>query len=503
MKRSKLKLISISLFILVLVSSIFIFTGCPSKPKVYKITVLYMNDTHAHYVPYKPGNSPDETVGGFARAMTVIRKTRKSNLVSKRETILLHAGDVSAGTLYSTIFRGRMGQKLISKMKFDAMVVGNHEFDYGYHLLKKFKLESDLKILSANIVDEDGKKQFKEFFIKRFEGKDLQIIIFGLTTPTTVYTTHPKNVRGLKFLDPIETANKVLNQFHEEDLIIALTHLGVEDDKKLAESCPKIDLIVGGHSHTKIEQPLKINKTLICQAGAYAEFIGKLDIDVENGQIIKYNGELIRLTEEFEEDEKIANLIEKFKKKVDVRFEKKVAESKVFLDGEKKSVRSKETNLGKLICKIMRINVRADIALMNGGGIRASIQKGDIKLKDIYSVLPFDSTLVTINLKGKYLLEVLQRSADLKPGDGGKLHTYGITYTNKKGKIEILKIRKEPFDPEKNYKIALNNFIAEGGDGYTIFQEKGEDFVDTGLIIRDALIHYIRKRKVLTEEHLK
>ncbi len=396
-----------------------------------------------------------------------------------------------------------MGQKLLTKMKFDAMVVGNHEFDYGYHLLKKFNLESDFRILSANIVDKEGRKPFKEFFIKRFEGKDLQIVIFGLTTPSTVYTTHPKNVRSLKFLDPIETANKVLNQFHEEDLIIALTHLGVEDDKKLAEACPKIDLIVGGHSHTKIEQPLKINKTLICQAGAYAEFVGKIDIDVENGQIIKFNGELIRLTEEFEEDEKIASLIEKFKKKVDIRFEKKVAESKVFLDGEKGSVRSKETNLGKLICKVMRINVTADLALMNGGGIRASIQKGDIKLKDIYTVLPFDSTLVTINLKGKYLLEALQRSADLKSGDGGKLHTSGITYTNKKGKIEISMIRKEKFDPEKNYKIALPNFIAEGGDGYVIFQEKGEDFVDTGLIIRDALIDYIKKRKVLTEEHLK
>ncbi|MDD3627711.1 MAG: 5'-nucleotidase C-terminal domain-containing protein [bacterium] len=502
MKRYRSKGIILLSILLILCISI-LFIGCPKKSKPIKLTILHMNDTHAHYLPDKVDSETEETVGGFSRAMTVIRNVWKSNLVSGRQTLLLHAGDLSSGTMYSTVYRGTMGIKLLNKMKFDAMTIGNHEFDYGFQTLLNLQLQADFKMLSANILNDKGKHPFQEYWIKRFEGKDLQIVIFGLTTPTTPVTTHPANVKGFTFLDPIETSKKLLDKFSDEDLVIALTHLGVDVDKKLAEACPKIDLIIGGHSHTILKQPLKVNQTIICQAGYYSQYVGQIDIDVEKGKIIKYDGKLYHLTEEYPDDEKLQKTIDNFTRRLEKKFEEPIATTKIFLDGERDSVRSKETNLGKLICKVMVASTDSEVALMNGGGIRTSINEGEIKLKDVYNTLPFDNNLILIELKGEDLVAVLQRSNDLKPGDGGKLHTFGIEYNVKDGKVNITKIRNEDFNSERFYKIALPDFLAAGGDGYSIFPERAQNTINTGAILRDSVISYLKRNKEITEELLK
>lgn len=501
MKNLRKRIFKLSVLLLILTIT-FLFIGCPRKPKTLKLTILYLNDTHAYYAPHKVENVGDK-IGGFARVMTIIRNVRKENSVNDRETLVLHAGDLYSGTLYSTLFRGMMGIRLMNKLKVDAMAIGNHEFDYGKRQFDNLILYSEFEILSNNIVDENGDLAYRGYVVKKFPRNSTKVVIFGLTTPSTKYTTHPNNVKEFTFVDPIKSANDLLSKFSEEDLIIALTHLGIEDDKKLAANCPKIDVIIGGHSHTRIDQPLKVNKTLICQAGAYCEYLGHLDVEVDNGEIINYQGELYHLDEKYEEANDVKKMIGNWDSRINKRFKIDIAKSEVFWDGEKESVRSKETNLGKLISKIMIVNTGADLAIMNGGGIRASIPPGPITVKMVYNVIPFDNTIYTIKLKGEYIQNLLQRSNDLKDGDGGKLHTWGVAYKVKDGKVVIERINNSKFDPEKVYTVALSDFIMDGGDGYTIFKEKGTDPLDTKQVLRDTVLYFFRGKKIITEKLIK
>ena len=328
-------------------------------------------------------------------------------------------------------------------------------------------------------------------------------MIFGLTTTDTPTTTHPDNVKGLVFDDPIATAKGILDRVSEKDLVIALTHIGVDEDKKLAEACPKLAVIVGAHSHWAIFDPLKVNQTIISQAGAYARYVGKLDLDVVDGKITNYKGELIELTSAIKEDQEIAAIIAEYKAQLDASLSKVIGKTEVFLEGTRRSVRSgKETNLGRLIAYEMAVNSRSDVAILNGGAIRGSIKEGDITLNDAYTVLPFPDTVVKMNLSGEDIIAVLQRGAELEPGSGGKLQTFGLTYSIDGDKVRIDTIRGQPFDPGKIYSVATNDFLAAGGDGYTILKEKGKNLYNSGLMLSDLLINYVSEKKVITQQLL-
>ena len=206
-----------------------------------------MNDPHSHYLPDQDRNTK-ELIGGFARAQAVITEVLAENKAQGRETLLLMAGDLLMGTPFSTTFKGRLGAELLNKMKFDAMVVGNHEFDYGLrNLLFNVRPMMQFPLLSANVRSECGEYIFKRSLWKRFPGSKTKAVILGLTTSDTPATTHPKNVQGLRFDDPVKTARSFLTSVNKQDLVIALTHIGFDQDKKLAQLCPRINVIIGGH----------------------------------------------------------------------------------------------------------------------------------------------------------------------------------------------------------------------------------------------------------------
>jgi 5'-nucleotidase/UDP-sugar diphosphatase len=466
-----------------------------------KLTILHINDPHAHYLPYKePG--VEGLIGGFAKAQTVLKEVRARDQTDGRHTLLLMGGDLLMGTPLSTAFKGKLGVTLMNKMKFDAMAVGNHEFDYGQdNLLEKLKPLMAFPLLSANIKDSSGGNAFQSLVEKKYPDSKTKIVIFGLTTAAAPMTTHPGNVKGLVFDDPVATANSILGRFGEKDLVIALTHLGVKEDKKLAESCPKIDVIIGGHSHTAISDPMKVNQAIIAQAGAYAHYVGKLDLDVVDGKVTKYKSELIELTSAIKEDQEIASIIAEYKAKMDERLNRVIGKADVLLEGRRRAVRSgEETNLGKLIAYNMAANSRSDVAILNGGAIRSSIAQGNITLNDVYTALPFPATLVKMDLSGQDILAALQRSAELEPGSGGKLQTYGLTYTIDGGKVRIKTIRGQLFEPGKTYPVATNDFLAAGGDGYKVFKEKGKNVYNSGPMLSDLLITYISEKKVITQQ---
>lgn len=468
-----------------------------------ELTILYMNDPHAHYDPYKM-KDVEGLVGGFAKAQSVMTRVKAGCEKTGRHTLILMAGDLLMGSPYSTVFKGALGLTLMNHMKFDAMVLGNHEFDYGKgNVFNNLLRVAAFPILSANIRTVDGKYPFQKLITRKYPQSSTDVVIFGLTTATTPYSTLPDNVKGLVFEYPIKVAREILTKLRDDDFIIALTHLGVERDRRLAAACPKIDVIIGGHSHTRIPEPEKVGDTLVCQAGAYAQYVGRLDLDAKEGRIVRYHGELVSLGPDVTKDERIVSIIKEHKTKMDAELGTVIGKTDVFLNGSRRNVRSGEdTNLGRLVTYLMAKGSNADVGIINGGAIRDSLHEGPISIANVYTVLPFRNSLVKLALSGKDLETLLQRSVRLRDGSGGKLQTYGINYTASDGKVRVRTIRGESFDPNRTYSVATNNFLVSGGDDYSIFKDRGSNTENTHLIIGDLLVDYIKAKKVITRSVL-
>lgn len=471
------------------------------------IRILYLNDFHGFAEPYKPFGS-DENLGGIAYL-----SARLNSLRNERDSLLLSAGDMIQGNNWANLSQGESVIELMNAMKFDAMVLGNHEFDFGQDVLKKRISEARFPVLGANV---EGIALLKPYVIKEVAG--VKIGIIGVVADDTPVTTHPGNVAGLAFISPEDSAQKYIKELKgRTDIIVVLSHIGYSADRLLSEKAEGIDVIVGGHSHTKALSPTIINKTLVLQAWEHAKALGVLDLTLADGRIEKYEGHLEEISPEPGKDDKnITAVVEKYQKKVDTVLNETVGEAGVDLDGE--NVRKKETNLGNFIADIMREESGADIALINGGGIRASIMKGEIKVKHVYTVLPFDNYIVAVKLTGKQISEALEHGVSaIEEGAGRFPQVSGLSFTYSSsvkagGRLQEIIVAGTPIDLNKEYSVATNDFLAAGGDGYKAFGDavksskdfsavggtmKGEKltYSDSGRWLRDVVIEYIKEKK--------
>jgi 2',3'-cyclic-nucleotide 2'-phosphodiesterase (5'-nucleotidase family) len=411
----------------------------------------------------------------------------------------------------------------MNEMKFDAMVVGNHEFDFGQDLLKKRISEAKFPVLGANV---EGLGILKPYVIKEIGG--IKAAIIGIVTDDTPISTHPRNVAGLRFIPPDDAVQKYLKELKSKaDIIVVLSHIGHHADRLLAEKVKGIDVIVGGHSHTKILKPVIVGDTIILQAWEHAKALGVLDLIVEGGKIVKFEGHLEEIKPDTgKEDRAVMAIVEKWRIKVDAILDETIGEAAIDLDGD--NVRKRETNLGNLIADIMRDTSGADAAIINGGGIRASIKKGEVRVKNVYTVLPFDNYIVAIKLSGRQIKEALEHGVSaIEEGAGRFPQVSGLKFkyacsAEEGSRIKEILIDDKPIEPDKEYIIATNDFLAAGGDGYKAFGEavkssknfsiiggtmKGEKLVysDSGRWLRDVVIGYIKEKKKIaspTEERI-
>jgi 5'-nucleotidase / UDP-sugar diphosphatase len=468
-----------------------------------KLTIFHMNDPHGHYLPYtaKGFAAP---IGGFAKAETVIADVKKANQQEGRQTLVFVAGDLLMGTPLSTMFKGSLGIALLNAMNATAMTVGNHEFDYGQdNLFNTLKPAVRFPLLSANIKNDKGEYVFQRSLQKTFPGSDTTALIFGLTTEQTPVTTHPANVKGLVFEDPIKVAAEMVKTAKPDDLVIAVTHIGFDEDKRLAEACPRINVIIGGHTHTELQEPVKVKDTIICQAGSYTKYLGRLDLVFSQGRVTEYQGRLVLLDDTIKEDPGIASIIADHKKQLDDKMGVVIGTTAVALDGRCRwSPPGENTNFGTLVGHVMAASSGTKVAVFNAGSIRKSIDEGNITPGDVYTAIPFPNTVVTLELAGADLAEVLQRGASLEEGSGGRLQTYGIAYGVQDGKVKIDKVAGSDFDPARIYKIATHDFLAAGGDGYTTFKEKSKNLYPTAMPLGDLVVHFIKEKTTLTKELL-
>lgn len=504
----------------------------------FDLMVMHMNDHHAY-------------LDNFPYISTVVNELRANN----ENNLLLHGGDVFSGDLYWNKYKGQADVVMMNYLGFDAVTFGNHEFDEGgsHDAMRNYVKGAQFPILTANI-DTSAEPAFKglqkrgiydnaaaggiyDGSIQTINGE--KVGIFGLTTEETENIATPNK---LKLENYIQRAKETVAAFEAQGVnkIIAMTHLGVHEspvygnDQALAKAVPGIDVIVGGHSHTELKEPITIShdsgsKTFIVQAGEHSNNLGTLNVKFNpKGEAYWNHGELIKIDPKtMKIDPKAQAVLKPFQQgKEDLKKESIGVVSEVFLDAKRdssaegiSSIRHNETNLGNVIADAMLWKAKSMpnlkdgivVSMQNGGGIRASIEAGDISVGSIVQVLPFGNPLAIVDSNGKEVREALERSVFAATIEGGKglkesggfLHVGGMKFTfdstkksgERVGDIWVLKGTEfVALEPDQKVYIATNKFTANGGDDYKVFEKAAAEgrVSDPGFSDTQNVIEYLQ-----------
>lgn len=468
------------------------------------ITILHVNDVHGRL-------EPDEREGamGFGVFKAKLDELREEN----PNLLLLNAGDALHGTTMVNLTDGEAMITMMNAVGFDALVPGNHDFNYGYDRLLELKELAEFPVIAANVVKEaDGESDFDAYVIEEVDG--VRVGIFGLATEETKFKSHPDNTVGINFVNPVEAAKEAVKALQDEgvDVVIALVHLGIEGtvdttSKEVAENVEGIDLIIDGHSHEELN--LTFGDALLVQAGSYLKNIGVVELEVSEGKVVNKDASLIPTADlaEVEPDKEIVAMVEKINEANKPILDVVVGKAKVELFGgreEGNSVRANETILGNLIADVMRESTGADIAFANGGGIRATIPEGEVKVDDIIKAFPFTNTIASIEITGQELMDALEHGVELYPEEAGwfpQISGMSMKFDPNKEKgsrvLEVV-VGGKPFDINGKYILATNDFMASGGDDYTMFANK--PFVAEGGLLSDVLIEHFKEVGEVTAE---
>lgn len=452
------------------------------KDKAYELTLLHTNDHHGRFWTNSDGE------WGLAARATMIQTIRQEVENKNGITLLLDAGDVNTGVPQSDMLKAEPDFKGMSKLDYDAMAVGNHEFDNDLATIRQQEKWAGFPFLSANIYFE-GKRLFRPYIIKEVQG--LKVAILGLTTQDTPIASKLGTESGIIFADPVVEAKKLIPELKEKaHIIIALTHMGhypneahgnnAPGDVTLARQVDGIDLIIGGHTQKPLFEADFQNNTYIVQAFEWGKYLGRVDLVVKNGQVTLKKYELLPVNHKDQalkvaEDESIKSFLKPFKEKGDKTLLVEVGETQERLEGDRAIVRNQETNLGFHITEAYRQKFKADLALTNSGGIRDSIKTGVVTYETILTVLPFANDIVTVEMNGLELKDYLtQVLAQHPPGGGSFPQTSGleIVFNSKTKSFKKLVIANKVLDPKKIYKLALPSFIAGGGDRWPNLKHK-------------------------------
>ncbi|PNH94473.1 bifunctional UDP-sugar hydrolase/5'-nucleotidase UshA [Vibrio diazotrophicus] len=513
--------------------------GCATQPaheweadKTYKLTVLHTNDHHGRFWQNKYGEY------GMAARKTLIDDIRAQVEAEGGSLLLLSGGDINTGVPESDLQDAEPDFKGMTKIGYDAMALGNHEFDNPLEVLFKQREWADFPMLSANIYDKStGKRLFQPY--QMFDKQGIKIAVIGLTTEDTAKIGNPEYIGGIDFRDPKEEAKKViaeLKKTEHPDLIIAVTHMGHYQNGEYGINAPgdvalarylnegDLDMIVGGHSQEPVcmEGPNVVNKnfapgdeckpdmqngTYIVQAFEWGKYVGRADYEFRNGELnmvsydlipvnlkkkVKVNGESQRViaTTEIAENQEMLEFLRPYQEKGQAQLGAKVAESNGKLEGDRNVVRFQQTNLGRLIATAHMQRAKADFSVMNSGGVRDSIAAGDITYKDVLKVQPFANILTYVDMSGQEVLDYLNVVAT-KPVDSGAYAQFaGISMQVQDGQVSNVFIGGKQLRLDDTYRFTVPSFNAAGGDGYPkITDRKG--FVNTGFVDAEVLKDYL------------
>ncbi|EDG4883967.1 bifunctional UDP-sugar hydrolase/5'-nucleotidase [Salmonella enterica subsp. enterica serovar Newport] len=509
------------------------------KDKTYKITILHTNDHHGHFWRSEYGEY------GLAAQKTLVDSIRKEVAQEGGSVLLLSGGDINTGVPESDLQDAEPDFRGMNLIGYDAMAVGNHEFDNPLTVLRQQEKWAKFPFLSANIYQKStGERLFKPWAI--FTLQDIKIAVIGLTTDDTAKIGNPEYFTDIEFRKPAEEAKVViqeLNMNEKPDVIIATTHMGHYDngdhgsnapgDVEMARSLPagSLAMIVGGHSQDPVCMasenkkqvnyvpgtpcaPDKQNGIWIVQAHEWGKYVGRADFEFRNGEMKMVNYQLIPVnlkkkvtwdngkservlyTPEIAENPQMLSLLTPFQNKGKAQLEVKIGSVNGLLEGDRSKVRFVQTNMGRVILAAQIARTGADFGVMSGGGIRDSIEAGDITYKSVLKVQPFGNIVVHADMSGKEVVDYLTAVAQMKPDSGAYPQFANVSFVAKEGKLTDLKIKGEPVDPAKTYRMATLSFNATGGDGYPRIDNK-PGYVNTGFIDAEVLKEFIQQNSPL------
>eukprot|EP01028_Stygiella_incarcerata_P002389 TRINITY_DN14461_c0_g1_i1.p1 TRINITY_DN14461_c0_g1~~TRINITY_DN14461_c0_g1_i1.p1 ORF type:complete len:599 (-),score=148.68 TRINITY_DN14461_c0_g1_i1:24-1820(-) len=480
-----------------------------------KITILHTNDVHGHIEMFDSyGKMCDETTrnelcyGGVAKRYTEIQRVRQS----EKNILLLDAGDEFQGTLFFTLYRGNATAHFLNLLGYDAMTFGNHEFDEGTSVLSQFVQNVDFPMISANInftsdpKFSDAQSHVHPYLIKEFDG--MKIALIGVTSEDLPTLT--KLDKNIKVLSIVDSVRRIIADLRSQGIIhiVLLSHAGLAKDMEIAESVDGISMIVGGHSHTYIPVPVQVtnpsgNTTYIVQSGQWGEYLGQEGITLTSGNpyLKEIQSNQILLDSTIPANSTIEDEVKKYRVPVDDIAKEHVGYTEVDLANS--LCRGRECAIGNMAADAYRWfasqrSPDCSIAVINGGGIRASFQRGNVSYGDVLTVFPFSDSVLSFVINGTILQKILELSAS-RIGHGGMLQISGlqIVYDDKpslvSAKVLIGESEWEPIDPSRRYRMAATEFLMEGGDGYSIMGDNAEEIEDYGETSGDIIADFFRE----------
>ncbi|TCL08860.1 5'-nucleotidase [Shimia isoporae] len=481
----------------------------------YKLHVVHINDLHSRIEPINKydstckaeDNAEGKCFGGYARVATKIAELRAQ--LADENLIVLDAGDQYQGSLMYTTYKGDVEIEMAEKVGFDAMAVGNHEFDDGPEgLLKLIEgvsfpvISGNLDVSKSNVLA--GKVQ--NHVVLEVGGEKIGII--SALATDTAETSSPGE--AVIFQDEIQSLQADVDALTAEGVtkIIALNHVGVKKDMEIAEAVKGVDAVVGGHSHTKFSNteegamayPTMVGGVPVVQAYAYSKYVGHLVLTFDDeGNVTSATGDTILLDASVAEDPEIVARVAELAGPIDEMKNRVVAEAAEAIDGERGSCRAMECAMGNLVADAMLDRVKdqgIQIAIQNGGGLRASIDAGEITMGEVLTVLPFQNTLSTFEVTGEAIVAALENGVSKHEEGAGRFAqvagmTYAFDVTRPVGsRVSDVMVGGEPIELGKVYGVVSNNYVRNGGDGYKMFRA-AQNAYDFGPDLADVTAEYL------------
>jgi 5'-nucleotidase / UDP-sugar diphosphatase len=484
----------------VVLFSLIIFSSLYCQPKT--LTILHTNDMHASFTPHEATwmrSDPKPMVGGFLELGWMVDSIRRA----KGDVLVLDGGDVMTGNPIAEItYKGAFGGGLFEMMNsigYDAWTFGNHDLDISQDNLRKLTTIAKFPTLSANVVDSAGNLPLnnKEYVILTKNG--LRVGIVGLMMEGLFRETNTNNLIGLKVLPVSEKLQAIIDIIDPQtDVIIALTHEGVQEDSVLATQVHGLDVIIGAHSHTRLKTPKNVNGVYICQTGSYCENLGELDLTVENDKVTSANEELYTLwVRHSYPDNEFHSLYSTFKSEVDKEYGAVIG----MLKEEYKRSRSGESKIGHFLSDAIREGTKADIAFTNSSGIRKDLQAGDITKLDLFEVAPFRNYLTTFTLSGKEVRTLMQRYVQSLADSRTSLDYSGVQCTwkreNNSGTIQSILVGGKELNDAQLYTCATIDYVINQGERYI-----GIPLVNvqsSKILLFDALVEKAKRDKSIQD----
>ncbi|QQA77277.1 bifunctional UDP-sugar hydrolase/5'-nucleotidase UshA [Pectobacterium parmentieri] len=511
------------------------------KDKTYAITILHTNDHHGHFWHNDHGEY------GLAAQKTLVDQIRQEVASKGGSVLLLSGGDINTGVPESDLQDAEPDFRGMNMVGYDAMALGNHEFDNPLSVLRQQEKWAKFPLLSANIYQKStDQRLFKPYAL--FDKQGVKIAVIGLTTDDTAKLGNPEYFTDIEFRNPSTEAKQVVEQLRKSekpDVIIAATHMGHYDDGnhgsnapgdvEMARSLPAgyLDMIVGGHSQDPVCMaqenkkqvdyvpgtpcaPDRQNGTWIVQAHEWGKYVGRADFTFRNGELklehyqlipinlkkkVEKDGKTERVfyTHEITQDSDVMKMLTPFQEKGQAQLGIKIGSVKGKLEGDRNQVRFRQTNLAHVLLSAQLERAEADFAIMSGGGVRDSIEPGDITYKDVLKVQPFANTLVYVDMTGSEVEKYLAVAANKKVDSGAYAQFLNVSLTADGQGVQNVKIKGEPLQADKVYRMATLNFNAMGGDGYPRLDNL-PGYVNTGFVDAEVLKQYIEKHSPLDAE---